>query len=150
MSIADHEHDRPNKHPWRTLVAMTGSLSMMMLDTTVVGVALPTMQDDLNLTTSAGGWVVASFVLTLACLLAVGGRLGDRLGRLQMYRWAVLAFLGGSIWCGMAENGLHLIPGRIVQGAAAACMQPAATAIVIGAFPAGKRGMARGQLSRRG
>ncbi|MCH2136500.1 MAG: MFS transporter [Phycisphaerales bacterium] len=142
MSIAEHEHELPNANPWRTLVAMTGSLSMMMLDTTVVGVALPTIQSDLDMSTAMGGWMVTSFVLTLACLLAIGGRLGDRLGRLRTYRWAVLAFAGGSLWCGMSESAWSMIGGRIVQGAAAACMQPSATAIVISAFEPGRRGMA--------
>ena len=137
-----HEHDRPNANPWRTLIAMTGSLSMIMLDTTVVGVALPTIQSDLNLSTATAGWMVTAFILSLVCLMAIGGRLGDRFGRLRMYRWAVLAFAAGSLWCGMATSGWSMLAGRIVQGAAAACMQPAATAIVIGAFPAGKRGMA--------
>lgn len=121
---------------------MTGSLSMIMLDTTVVGVALPTIQADLHLSTSMAGWMVTSFILTLACLMAIGGRLGDRMGRLHIYRFAVLAFIAGSVWCAMATTGWSMLGGRILQGAAAAGMQPAATAIVIGAFPAGKRGMA--------
>ena len=142
MSIDDHQSDQPNLNPWRTLVAMTGSLSMMMLDTTVVGVALPTIQVDLHMSSAMAGWLVTSFVLTLACLLAIGGRLGDRFGRLRIYRVAVLAFAMASVWCGLSTSGWSMMAGRIVQGAAAACMQPAATAIVIAAFPAGKRGMA--------
>ncbi len=121
---------------------MTGSLSMIMLDTTVVGVALPTIQLDMAMSTAQGGWLVTSFVLTLACLLAIGGRLGDRTGRLTLFRLAVLCFLGASVWCAFATSPATLIAARILQGAAAACMQPAATAIVIGAFPQGQRGLA--------
>jgi MFS family permease len=87
--------------PWRTLIAMTGSLSMIMLDTTVVGVALPTIQSDLHLSTSMAGWMVTSFILTLACVMAIGGRLGDRMGRLRIYRIAILAFIAapcGAPW----------------------------------------------------
>jgi EmrB/QacA subfamily drug resistance transporter len=142
VSIDDHQSDQPNLNPWRTLVAMTGSLSMMMLDTTVVGVALPTIQVDLHMSSAMAGWLVTSFVLTLACLLAIGGRVGDRFGRLHVYRWAVLAFALASLWCGVSTSAWSMLVGRIVQGASAACMQPAATAIVIAAFPAGKRGMA--------
>jgi EmrB/QacA subfamily drug resistance transporter len=136
------EPDALQARPWRTLIAMTGSLSMIMLDTTVVGVALPTIQSDLHLSTSMAGWMVTSFILTLACVMAIGGRLGDRMGRLRIYRIAVLAFIAGSVWCAMATTGWSMLGGRILQGAAAACMQPAATAIVIGAFAPGKRGMA--------
>lgn len=129
-------------HPTRTLVAMTGSLSMIFLDATVVGVALPTIQADLNLTTASAAWIINAFLVAFASTLAVGGRLADRYGRTTIFRIAIVLFAGGSLACGLADNDLTIIIARAFQGLAAGLMQPAATAIVIGAFPKGKRGVA--------
>ncbi|MDG1838708.1 MAG: MFS transporter [Phycisphaerales bacterium] len=128
--------------PGRTLVAMTGSLSMIFLDATVVGVALPTIQSDLELTTATAAWVVNAFLIAFASSLAIGGRLADKIGRLPTFRCAILLFVAGSATCAFATSGLMLIIARAVQGSAAGLMQPASTAIVIGAFPAGQRGRA--------
>lgn len=132
----------PAPYPTRTLVAMTGSLSMIFLDATVVGVALPTIQGDLGLTTASAGWVVTGFLVALASTLAIGGRLGDRIGRLTLFRIAIVLFAGGSLACGLSSSGAALIGARIAQGVAAGLMQPASTAIVLGAVPEAKRGVA--------
>lgn len=128
--------------PGRTLVAMTGSLSMIFLDATVVGVALPTIQSDLELTTATAAWVINAFLVAFASSLAIGGRLADRVGRLPTFRCAMLLFAAGSVTCAFATSGMMLIIARAVQGVAAGLMQPASTAVVIGAFPAGQRGRA--------
>ncbi len=128
--------------PGRTLIAMTGSLSMIFLDATVVGVALPTMQADLELTTATAAWIPNAFLIAFASTLALGGRLADRFGRLGTFRIAMLLFAGGSVACAMATGAASIIAARAAQGIAAGLMQPASTAIVIGAFPQGKRGRA--------
>ncbi|MCP4839180.1 MAG: MFS transporter [Planctomycetes bacterium] len=128
--------------PGRTLIAMTGSLSMIFLDATVVGVALPTMQAQLELTTATAAWIPNAFLLALASTLAIGGRLADRFGRLGVFRIALLLFAGGSIACAFATSATSIIAARAIQGIAAGLMQPASTAIVIGVFPEGKRGRA--------
>ena len=129
-------------HPTRTLIAMTGSLSMIFLDATVVGVALPTIQADVGLTTASAAWVVNAFLVGLASTLAIGGRLADRFGRLPLFRIAICMFAGGSLVCGLASSGVTIIVARACQGVAAGLMQPASTAIVIGAVPKERRGVA--------
>ena len=74
---------------WLVLVAMTGSLSMIMLDQTVVTVALPAMSDDLGLHPAGQQWVVNAYVLALTALVAFGGKLGDRVGGVRTFRIGV-------------------------------------------------------------
>lgn len=121
---------------------MTGSLSMIMLDSTVVGVALPSMQEDLGLSASARGWVVNGYLLALATCLALGGRLGDVIGRPSAFRIGMVGFMLSSIACGIAAEPWHLVAGRVAQGLCAAVMQPASAAIVADTFAPGERGKA--------
>ncbi len=129
-------------HPTRTLIAMTGSLSMIFLDATVVGVALPTIHVDLGLTTASASWIITGFLIAMASTLAIGGRLADRIGRLTLFRIAIVLFAGGSLACGLSGSGSTIIIARISQGIAAGLMQPASTAIVISSVPQAKRGVA--------
>jgi EmrB/QacA subfamily drug resistance transporter len=123
---------------------MTGALSMVLIDETAVSVALPTIQRDLHMSPSGLPWVVNSYLLTLACCVAVGGRLGELLGQARMFRIGAVAFVAASAGCGLAGSGAWLIAARAVQGLAAAAMLPASGAIVINAFGAGERGRAMG------
>jgi EmrB/QacA subfamily drug resistance transporter len=127
---------------WWILAAMTGSLSMIMIDQTVVSVALPRMQADLGMTTTGAQWVVNSFMLSLASFLAVGGRLGDTLGRPRAFIAGVALFALASAVCGLAETQTQIVCGRVLQGMGAALMQPASAAMVIGAFHPSERGRA--------
>ncbi len=128
------------RRPWLVLVAMTGSLSMIMLDQTVVAVALPTMARELPLTPSAQQWVVAAYVLAIAALVGLGGKAADVLGRVRAVRAGVTVFLLASAGCALAWDGASLIACRSLQGAGAALMMPVSAAIVLSAFPAGQRG----------
>ena len=134
----------PNK--WLILTAMTGSLSMVMLDQTVVTVALPTMAHDLPLSASGQQWVVSAYVLAIAALVAFGGKLGDVLGRVSTFRWGILIFFLASAGCGLVPAGPSgqgwLIAARAVQGVGAALMMPVSAAIVMAAFPVKERGRA--------
>jgi EmrB/QacA subfamily drug resistance transporter len=121
---------------------MTGSLSMIMLDSTVVGVALPTIQSDVGLGAEGRGWVVNGYLLALASCLALGGRLGDVIGRPSAFRVGMVGFMLASIGCGVAQEPWHLVVGRIAQGLCAAVMQPASAAIVTDSFAQGERGKA--------
>lgn len=139
--MTTHEPSAPTcPHPRRTLVAMTGSLCMIFLDATVVGVALPTITSSLDMSTSQAAWVVNAFLVAMASSLALGGRIGDRFGRLLTFRISIIVFVGASLACGMATSIWLLITARAVQGIAAGCMQPSSTAVVISAVPADKRG----------
>ncbi|GAA4751441.1 MFS transporter [Actinomycetospora chibensis] len=131
---------------WLVLVAMTGSLSMIMLDQTVVSVALPTMGRDLSLSPGAQQWVVNAYVLALAALVALGGKAADLLGPRRAFRSGVSLFFLASVGCGLAPAGefgeATILACRTLQGAGAALMVPVSGAIVIASFGPGERGRA--------
>jgi len=127
---------------WLTLLAMTGSLSMIMIDQTVVSVALPRIQQDLGLSQIGLQWVMNGYILALAATVAAGGRLGDILGRLKAFVGGVILFAAASVACGLAQSEAALVAARVLQGVGAAFMQPASAAIVTGTFPLGERGKA--------
>jgi len=131
---------------WLVLIAMTGSLAMIMLDQTVVTVALPSMSRELPLTAGGQQWVVNAYVLAMAALVALGGRLGDRLGGVTTFRIGVTVFFVASLACGFAPPGdmgqTWIIAARALQGAGAALMMPVSTSIVVDAFGDGERGRA--------
>jgi EmrB/QacA subfamily drug resistance transporter len=132
---------------WLTLVAMTGALSMILIDATVVSVALPTIQRDLDLSTTSLQWVVNAYLLTLAGFVAVGGRLSDDLGRVRLFIVGVSVFALASAGAGLShfvDSSELLIACRAVQGIGGALMVPSSQAIVTNAFPISERGTAMG------
>ncbi|MDI9410842.1 MAG: MFS transporter, partial [Bacteroidia bacterium] len=129
-------------NPWLVLAAMTGSLAMVFLDATIVGVSLPTIQHDLGLGVAGGAWVVNAYLVALAGAMAIGGRFGDVIGRVRAFQAGVSIFALASLGCALAPSGELLIAARVLQGLGACLMQPASSAMVAGAFPEGKRGKA--------
>jgi EmrB/QacA subfamily drug resistance transporter len=129
---------------WWTLGAMSFALFMVMLDNTVVNVALPSIQRDLHSDISDLEWVVNGYTLTFAVLIATGGRLGDIFGRRRMFLFGVVIFAATSATAGLAQDSTMLIVSRAVQGIGAALMMPATLSIVTHAFPASERGKAIG------
>jgi EmrB/QacA subfamily drug resistance transporter len=129
---------------WWTLGAVAFGLFMIMLDNTVVNVALPAIQDDLGADLSELEWIVAGYALTFAALMLTGGKLADLLGRRLVFVAGLAVFTGASLACGLAETSEFLIGARIVQGAGAALMNPATLSIISATFPPRQRGMAIG------
>jgi EmrB/QacA subfamily drug resistance transporter len=129
---------------WWTLAAMCFALFMIMLDNTVVNVALPSIQEDLDATISSLEWTVNAYTLTFAVLLVTGGRLGDIFGRRRMFILGVLAFALSSAAIGLAPDQTWLVLGRAAQGVGAALMMPATLSIITNAFPPEMRGKAIG------
>jgi EmrB/QacA subfamily drug resistance transporter len=129
---------------WWTLGAMCFALFMIMLDNTVVNVALPSIQSDLNADISDLEWVANGYTLTFAVLIATGGRLGDIFGRRRMFLLGVVIFAVTSATAGLAVNSQMLIGSRAIQGIGAALMMPATLSIVTNTFPAAERGKAIG------
>jgi EmrB/QacA subfamily drug resistance transporter len=127
---------------WWVLIAMTGSLAMIMIDTTVVSVALPSIQRDLQVSQTGVQWIVNAYVLVLAVTVALAGRLGDLVGHVKAFVGGVVVFALASAACGLAPNEPAIIAGRAVQGLGAAFMQPASAALVTGAFALRERGKA--------
>jgi EmrB/QacA subfamily drug resistance transporter len=129
---------------WWTLAAMCFALFMIMLDNTVVNVALPSIQDDLGASLSGLEWTVNIYTLTFAVLLVTGGRLGDILGRRRMFLFGVGVFALSSAAIGLAPSQELLVAGRAVQGVGAAFMMPATLSIITITFPPEERGKAIG------
>jgi EmrB/QacA subfamily drug resistance transporter len=129
---------------WWTLGAMCFALFMIMLDNTVVNVALPSIQRDLHASLSALEWTVNAYTLTLAVMLITGGRLGDIFGRRRMFLFGVIVFGCSSLIIGLSPDDTVLVAFRAVQGIGAACMMPASLAIITQSFPPHERGTAIG------
>ena len=129
---------------WWTLGAMCFALFMIMLDNTVVNVALPSIQKDLHSSISGLEWTVNAYTLSFAVLLVTGGRLGDIFGRRRMFLFGVVAFGLSSAFIGLSQTEAWLVAGRVVQGIGAAFMMPATLSIISNAFPPQERGRAIG------
>jgi MFS family permease len=115
---------------WWTLAAMCFALFMIMLDNTVVNVALPSIQRDLKASLPSLEWTVNAYTLTFAVLLVTGGRLGDIYGRRRMFLFGVVVFALSSASVGLAPNDGWLVAGRAVQGVGAAFMMPGTLSII--------------------
>src|SRR5216683_2620542 len=134
----------PENRKWWTLAAVAIGLFMIMLDNTVVNVALPSIQHDLGIGLSELEWVVNAYALTFGVLLLSGGKLADLLGRRAIFIAGLVIFTGASLWCGLAGGAGLLIGARTVQGVGAALMNPATLSIITATFPPRQRGMAIG------
>jgi EmrB/QacA subfamily drug resistance transporter len=128
------------------LVAMIFAVAMMFIDQTIVALAIPDLQKDLSLTTTATQWIVNGYLLSLAALFMLGGKLADVFGHRRVLTVGVTGFMLASALCGATPTGAlgeaWIIGFRVVQGAFAALLFPAALAIVVRAFPISERGRA--------
>src|SRR3954451_13478217 len=129
---------------WWTLAAMCFALFMVMLDNTVVNVALPSIQKDLGSSISGLEWTVNAYTLSFAVLLVTGGGVGDIFGRRRMILFCDVAFGLSSAVIGFSQSDAWLVGGRAAQGIGAAFMMPATLSIISNAFPPQERGRAIG------
>src|SRR6266487_6785632 len=129
---------------WWTLGAVAFGLFMIMLDNTIVNVALPSIQRDLGIGISELEWVVNGYALTFAVVMLTGGKLADLLGRRLIFIVGLAIFTGASLACGLAPSAGFLIGARVVQGVGAALMNPATLSIITATFPPRQRGTAIG------
>ena len=118
------------------LIIATAQL-MLVLDDTIVNVALPTMQRSLHLPASSLNWVISFYALAFGGLQLVGGRAGDLFGRLRLFRAGIVIFTLASVAGGLAPNETVLITARVVQGCGAAMAAPCALSLLATTFPAG-------------
>ncbi len=132
------------RRKWWVLAAMGASLGIFLLDETVVGVALPTIQRDLSLSDTDGHWVVNIYLLMLAALSAASGRLCDIFGFKRLYLFGVCLFGIASIACGLANDLATLLTARVLQGVGAAVIFPASVAMIAVIFAEEERGKALG------
>src|SRR6201984_2236168 len=117
---------------------------MIMLDNTIVNVALPTIQSSLHLKVSELEWVVAGYALTFGALMLTGGKLADLFGRRLIFVVGLVIFTFSSLACGLAGSATVLIAARVVQGVGAALMNPSTLSIITVTFPPRQRGTAIG------
>ena len=129
---------------WWTLAAVAFGLFMIMLDNTIVNVALPSISTDLGIGISQLEWVVNAYALTFGVLMLSGGKLADLFGRRRIFMIGLVIFTASSLACGLAGSAGHLIAARTVQGVGAAMMNPATLSIIAATFPPRQRGTAIG------
>ena len=131
---------------WVLLATILGS-SLTFIDATVVNVALPALQENLDANVTDVQWVIEGYALMLASLILVSGSLGDSYGRKRIFIMGVILFTGTSLWCGLAGSIQELIIARIFQGIGGAMIVPSSLAILSSSFDDNERGKAIGMWS---
>jgi EmrB/QacA subfamily drug resistance transporter len=127
----------PDPRRWWALALLCGAFFMVLLDGTIVLVALPSIGADLGFSEQGLQWVLSAYALTFGGLLLLGGRAADLLGRRRVFRAGVLLFTAASLMCGLAWSPAALLAARVVQGVGAAIMTPTALSIISTTFPDG-------------
>jgi len=131
-------------NPWLVLVVLTTGFFMILLDTTIVNVAIPAMSAGLNTTLDQILWVLNAYILVYAVLLITAGRLGDLYGQRTLFAIGLFVFTLASALCGFSQNVSELIAARILQGVGGALLTPQTLAILTSLFPPERRGAAFG------
>ncbi|QIS14337.1 MFS transporter [Nocardia arthritidis] len=136
-SVEQPEHPMKQRAFGLAILVLSGLQLMVVLDGSVVILALPRLQAEMGLSSSGSAWMVTAYGLTFAGLLLLGGRLGDAFGRKRMLILGVTLFTFASLACGLAQNEAMLIGARAVQGTGAAIAAPTAMALVVSTFAPG-------------
>jgi EmrB/QacA subfamily drug resistance transporter len=126
------------KNPWLTLAVLAVAQFVVILDLTIVNVALPHIQRDLHFSTDGLQWVVNAYTLLFGGFLLLGGRAADLLGRRRLFIAGVVLFTGASLVAGLSQSSAMLIAARAVQGFGGAMMSPAALSLLTVTFPQGR------------
>ena len=127
---------------WFALMFLAVGVAMIILDATVVNVAIPTMVSDLDLTTADAEWITAAYSLTFASLLILWGRVADRFGRRLMFLIGVVVFVGASVLVATSESSFHLIAARALQGVGGAMILPSSLSVINAVFVGKSRAVA--------
>ena len=131
-------------NPWLVLVVLCTGFFMILLDTTIVNVAIPAMSAGLNTTLDQILWVLNAYILVYAVLLITAGRLGDRYGQRNLFAIGLVIFTFASTLCGLSQDANQLIAARVLQGVGGAVLTPQTLAILTTLFPPERRGAAFG------
>lgn len=120
---------------WIALIALCLGELMIVLDTTIVNVALPLIRDDLGFSPSSLVWVINAYMLTYGGLLLLGGRMGDLFGHKAVFHWGIVAFTLASLACGLATSREVLVIARGLQGVGGAVVSAVALSLIVNLFP---------------
>ncbi len=142
--MAPDKASRIYRQRWYTLAVLALSLIIVVIDNSILNVALPTMQRELDATGSELQWMVDAYILVFASLLFMMGSLADRVGRAYMLRVGTIIFAGGSLWAMTADSPDTVVAARAIMGIGGACMMPATLAVIMYVFPPEERGKAIG------
>src|SRR6201998_2495827 len=129
-------------NPWSALWAMMIGFFMIVVDSTIVVIANPTIKADLHIGYDTVVWVTSAYLLGYAVVLLVAGRLGDRLGTKNLYLIGLGVFTAASLWCGLSGSAAMLITARVVQGVGAGVLTPQTLSMITRIFPPERRGVA--------
>src|SRR5919106_2919791 len=140
----DHRHDLSDPRRWQALSLLCLAQFMVILDITVVNVALPAIGADLSLDRAALTWVVTAYTLCFGGLMLLGGRLADLLGRRRMFLAGLGTFTLASLGAGLPGDGTALVAARALQGVGAALLSPAALSVITTTFQGRERYRALG------
>jgi EmrB/QacA subfamily drug resistance transporter len=130
------------EYKWIVGIVFVFGLFMDLLDMTIVNVAIPTLAEEFDATTTQVQWVVTGYLLSLAVFIPVSGWLGDRFGTKRIFMLALFIFTSASFMCGMAQSIEALIAARVLQGAGGGMLTPVGTAMLFRAFPPYERAKA--------
>ncbi len=131
-----------SQNPWYALWAMMIGFFMIMVDSTIVAIANPTIMADLHVGYDTVVWVTSAYLLGYAVVLLVSGRLGDRFGTKNLYLIGLVLFTVASVWCGLSGTAAMLIAARVVQGVGAGVLTPQTLSTITRIFPPERRGVA--------
>src|ERR1700749_4568081 len=129
-------------NPWSALWAMMVGFFMILLDSTIVAVANPSIMNKLGTGDNVVIWVTSAYLLAYAVPLLVAGRLGDRFGPKNLYLIGLAVFTAASLWCGLSGTIGMLITARVAQGIGAAVMSPQTLSLISRVFAVERRGVA--------
>src|ERR1700682_4173460 len=132
------------RNPWLILLVLCSGFFMILLDTTIVNIAIPSIIDGLKASLDQILWVLNAYILVYAVLLITAGRLGDLFGQRNLFAAGLVIFTAASAACGLAQDPNQLIAFRVVQGVGGALMSPQSLAIITTIFPRERRGAAFG------
>src|SRR4030088_809127 len=152
QEIHDTSAQNSSAHPlrWRILGFLGVAQLMLILDITVVAIALPHIESDLGLSRQAVTWTVSAYTLTFGGLMLLGGRIADLIGAKRVVLAGLLIFTAASLVTGFADSASMLLGGRIAQGLGAALMSPSALSLLVSLFDGDERNKALGVWSALG
>ena len=138
QALNNERHDSAatgDRRRWMALYVLCVGMLMIVLDVTVVNVALPSIQNDLGFSQSSLAWVVNAYLITFGGLLLLAGRFGDILGRKKIFMAGLILFTLASLFCGLAQSQEMLVVGRFVQGVGGAMTSAVILGMIVVMFP---------------